>query len=169
MKQTDQIVLIIFGVGLFVFLTILALIIRKLFISSFQKKCRPLGLRPSPQDSYCCIGTWQDAGVLVERCGTKYCNKIFVYMDLGQLPAEAIRNLGYFMQGLQTDYYVVKGFGQGDKEHNRIIAQNWRGPYLYSEYLRLNATVVDLKRICEALYQIRSELRRRIFSKFQAH
>ena len=165
MKETDIIIMIVFFSGLFIFLVILAFVIRKLFINSFHKRCRAVGFKPSPLDSYYCTGNWQDARVVVERCsGSKYCNTIYVFMDLGDLPSEAVRNIGYFMQGLQTNYFTLKRFEQ-NSELNKIVSGSWRGLYLYSEFLRLNSTAFDIKQLCEALYQIRTELRRRIFRR----
>jgi hypothetical protein len=163
MKNIELIKLIVFFSFFSIFLVILVFAIRKLFISSFHRRCRALGLRPSPRDSFYCLGHWQDARVVVERCGTKYCNTIYVFMDLGNLPTEAMRNIGYFMQGLQREYFTVRGF-EPDSELNKIVSGSWRGLYLYSGHLRTNATAVDMKRLCETLYQIRTELRRRIFS-----
>ena len=162
MKDTDVIIAFVFGFGGFIFLVILVLLIRSLVIGSFHRKCRALGLRPSPRDSYFCIGNWQDARVAVERCGTKHCNSIYIYMDLGELPPEATHDLGYFMQGLQRDYFTLAGYKE-NRDFNKVVAGSWREPYLYA-HLRLNATSHDIRQLCEVLYQIRNELRRRIFS-----
>lgn len=167
MKETDAIILFVFGFGLFIFLVIFVLLIRTLIISRFHRKCRAVGLRPSPQDSYFCLGNWQDARVVVERCGTRYCDTLYVFMDLGELPPEAMRNIGYFMQGLQTDYYTVSGYEE-NRDLDKIVSGSWRGLYLSSAHLRLNATPFHLKQLCDALYQIRTEVRRRIFSVRQA-
>ena len=163
MKDTDVIILFVFGFGLFIFLVVFVLSIRILTVKRFQRKCRAVGLRPSPQDPYACVGRWQEAPVVVERCGTNYCNTIYVYMELGDLPTAAQHNLGYFMQGLQTNYYTVERCEE-NRELNKIVAGSWRGLYLYSANLPLNATPFHIKHLCETLYQIRTELRRRVFS-----
>lgn len=160
MKNAEQIKLIIFGVSFFIFCVILVFTIRKFVINSFHRKCRALRLSPAPADSYYCLGSWKDARVAVERCGTKYCNTIYVYMDLGNLPEQAARNLGFYMQGLQTDYLKIEEFGR-NKEFDRIVSGTWRGFYFKSDHLKLNATDFHIRQLFEAMYSIRTELRRR--------
>ena len=163
MKDTDVIIAFVFGFGGFILLVVLVLVMRSLIIGRFHRKCRALGLRPSAQDSYFCVGYWQDARVAVERCGSKHCNTIYVYMDLGDLPPEALRSLGSFMQGLQTEYYTLGGYEE-NRDFKKVVAGSWQAPFMYSAHLRLNAAPYHIRQLCEALYQIRTELRRRVFS-----
>lgn len=164
MKNSEQVKLIIFGVCFFIFLLILVFSLRKFIIGRFQRKCRAVGLHPSPSDSYICIGNWKDAQVAVERCSRKYCNTIYVFMDIGDLPSSASQNIGYFMQGLQTNYIAVSSFGN-NRDLERVVSGSWRGLYFKSDILKLRATEFHLKQLLEAMYLIRTELRRRIFGR----
>lgn len=148
----------IFTLVVAVFLIVHRLVRRR----RYHEMCKTLGLQPVPIDPYYCVGNWRDAHVVIERWAVRYGGGMRIFMEIGELPLEAIQRIT-FRKANSRSAGVFRY--ESNRELSKIISSvwpsGWRVWCLNAEVgLRSARSVVYAA--LENVYACRQELRRQV-------